>query len=211
MTATIEAATQGHVHLIDDDPSVRRGLSFALSEAGYSIHAYESAEAFLQAALPLSPAVVLLDMRLTGMSGVELQARLRELGHTTPIVFISGESLPAEIVAAMKQGATDFLVKPFSMEELLQTLATAMRRDVTAHQQTVRSMRVRERYAALTPREREVCALMIKGHGNKEIGELLGAAAATIKLHRGRVLLKMGVDSLAQLLRLVEGIPLDAP
>jgi FixJ family two-component response regulator len=196
----------GNIYVVEDDASVRSGMTEALAVAGYRVHAFESAEAFLKGMVPLSPAVLLLDMRLAGMSGVALQDRLRELGIMTPIVFISGESLPHEIVVALKQGAVDFLIKPFSMTALLDALQAALDKDGRMHQLLVRRRRIKERLATLTPREREVLGLMLKGYSNAELAAALEAAVPTTKIHRSRVMRKLQVQTYRELVELCSGL-----
>lgn len=191
---------KGHVYLIDDDPSISRSLAFALGQSNYSVQAFNDPEAFLRDSLPLSPAVILLDMCMPKMHGVELQKRLLQSGRETPIVFISGESQPQEIVMAMKQGAIEFLLKPFGMAALLRAVEDGLARDREYHAKLVRNLEISARYKRLTDKEREVCSLMIRGYGNKEISELKGSAPATVKLHRARVLDKMGFDSQPELI-----------
>jgi len=206
----MQVLSAGHIYLVDDDASIRSALAGTLERQGFSVTTYESAAEFLQHATPVSPAVVLLDMRMPGQSGVEVQADLTRHGWTTPIIFISGESLPAQIVQAMKQGASDFLLKPFSMQTLLVAVERAIERDRATHALLVRTLAVEKLYAALTPREREVFEAIIEGKTNKQIADSDGSAAATIKLHRSRVLSKMQVESAAELIALTSGIDMSA-
>lgn len=201
-------SVSGHIYLIDDDASIRRALTGTLERLGYSVSVYEAPEDFLKNAVPISPAVVLLDMRMPGKSGVEVQAELIANKWQTPIIFISGESLPAQIVRAMKQGAADFLLKPFSMESLLRAVDSGLAKDAELHAVLMRSHNIQQRYSRLTPREKEVCLEMISGRSNKEIAEISGSAAATIKLHRARVLGKMEAKSLSDLIAMFEGTDL---
>jgi FixJ family two-component response regulator len=147
-------------------------------------------------------------MRMPGKSGVEVQAELIANKWRTPIIFISGESLPAQIVRAMKQGAADFLLKPFSMESLLRAVDSGLAKDAEQHAILLRSLNIQQRYERLTPREKEVCSEIISGRSNKEIAETSGSAAATIKLHRARVLGKMQAKSLSDLIAMFEGTDL---
>jgi len=195
----------GHIYLIDDDASIRRALTGTLEPLGYSVSVFEAPDEFLRGAVPISPAVILLDMRMPGKSGVEVQAELLANKWRTPIIFISGESLPAQIVRAMKQGAADFLLKPFSMESLLRAIDSGLAKDTEQHAMLLRSLNIQQRYALLTPREKEVCREIISGRSNKEIAESSGSAAATIKLHRARVLNKMQAKSLSDLIAMFEG------
>ncbi|WP_300712626.1 response regulator [Limnohabitans sp.] len=121
---------RGHIYLIDDDPSICRSLSFTLSSSNYSVQTFDNPRAFLKDSLPISPAVILLDMRMPQMTGTELQIILRKNGRETPIIFISGESQPTEIIEAMKLGAIDFLLKPFSMESLMTAIENGLNKDL---------------------------------------------------------------------------------
>jgi FixJ family two-component response regulator len=206
----MQALTTGHIYLVDDDASIRHALAGTLERQGYSVTPYESAAAFLQHATPVSPAVLLLDMRMPGQSGVELQADLTRHGWTTPIIFISGESLPGQIVQAMKQGAGDFLLKPFSIQDLLAAVDQALEKDRATHEVLSKTRAIEKLYGTLTPREREVFDEIIVGKTNKQIATDDGSAAATIKLHRARVLSKMQVDSVAELIALTSDIPVSA-
>ena len=193
---------RGHIYLIDDDPSVCRSLAFTLSSSHYSVQTFDGPRAFLRDSLPISPAVILLDMRMPEMSGTELQNCLLQSGRETPIIFISGESQPTEIIVAMKQGAIDFLLKPFSMESLVTAIENGLSRDRMRQNNLIRDMDIRQRFNRLTEKEQEICRLMIKGYGNKEIAELNGSAPSTVKLHRSRVLDKMGVETLPEIIEL---------
>jgi len=206
----MQVHSAGHIYLVDDDASIRSALANTLERQGFSVTPYASAAEFLQHATPVSPAVVLLDMRMPGQSGVDLQADLASHGWTTPIIFISGESLPAQIVQAMKQGAIDFLLKPFSIQALLVAVEQALERDRATHQVLIKKLAVEKLYATLTPREREVFEAIIEGKTNKQIAESDGSAPATIKLHRSRVLSKMKVESAAALIALTNDIDISA-
>ena len=192
----MQALNIGHIYLVDDDASIRSALAGTLERQGFSVTAYASAHEFLKHATPVSPAVLLLDMRMPGQSGVELQTDLAHHGWTTPIIFVSGESLPAQIVQAMKQGAIDFLLKPFSMQDLLTAVDQALEKDRAINAVLIKAREVERLYATLTPRERAVFESMIAGKTNKQIASADGSAAATVKLHRARVLSKMHVLSL---------------
>ena len=193
---------RGHIYLIDDDPSICRSLAFTLSSSNYSVQTFDNPRAFLKDSLPISPAVILLDMRMPEITGTELQTILKKNGRETPIIFISGESLPAEIIEAMKQGAIDFLLKPFSMESLMTAIENGLNKDRARQNDLVQDMDIRQRFGRLTEKEQEVCRLMIKGYGNKEIAEINGSAPATVKLHRSRVLDKMGAETLPELIEM---------
>lgn len=206
----MQALKAGHIYLVDDDASIRSALAGTLERQCYSVTPYASATEFLQHATPVSPAVIVLDMRMPGQSGVDLQAVLSRHGWTTPIIFVSGESLPTQIVQAMKQGASDFLLKPFSMQDLLTAVDRALAQDRTTHSVLIKARAVEKLYLTLTPREREVFEAIIAGKTNKQVADADGSAAATIKLHRARVLSKMQVDSAADLIALTSEIDLSA-
>ena len=193
---------KGHIYLIDDDPSIRRSLAFSLSSLRYSIQSFENPKAFLKDSLSISPAVILLDNRMPETSGLSLQNELIHQGRVTPIIFISGESHPPEIIEALKKGAVDFLLKPFGLHALVQAIDLALEKDKTGLDQRMKIEKARQRFSSLTDKEREICGWMIKGFGNKEIANLNGSAASTVKLHRSRVLEKMGCTSRSELLDL---------
>lgn len=193
---------RGHIYLIDDDPSICRSLAFTLSSSHYSVQTFDGPRAFLKDSLPISPAVILLDMRMPEMSGTELQNKLLKSGRETPIVFISGESQPTEIIEAMKKGAIDFLLKPFSMQSLMTAIENGLNKDRSRQNDLIQDLDIRQRFSRLTEKEQEICRLMIKGYGNKEIAELNGSAPSTVKLHRSRVLDKMGCETLPELIEL---------
>jgi FixJ family two-component response regulator len=188
------------VFVVDDDAAVRKGLVRLLKSAGYQAQPYPSADEFLAGWLSdPAPGCVLLDLMLPGIDGLQLQQRLQAAPQEIPIIFISGHGdIPAS-VSAMKGGAVDFLTKPFKDDDLLRSVDEAIRRDT--RERAVRSERegVLARFATLTPREREVMALVVRGLPNKRIAHELGASEKTVKIHRGRVMEKMRVSSLAEL------------
>jgi FixJ family two-component response regulator len=202
----------GHVVVIDDDVSVRRSLCTMLERAGYRVSDYENADAFLQnPVLPL-PAVLLLDMRMPGTTGVMLQAKLKALvSYPVPIVFVSGDSRPDEIISAMKQGAVDFLLKPFTAQAMLDVITRAMQLAIQSQETSSKHAVIQARLQRLTPRELEICYWMVRGFSNQQISSFDGGAAATIKLHRSRVMEKMQVDSLPALIDMVSGLSLPQP
>lgn len=181
---------------------MRSSLTRMLSSCDFTVETHESPEAFLENSIPVSPATILLDMRMPSMSGVELQKKLNEMGRQTPIIFISGESMPHEIVVGMKQGAIDFLFKPFNLDDLLKSIHGAIEKDKELFQSMTQSLTVNQRYESLTPREKQVCALLVEGLMNKDIAVHLGTTDATIKVHKSRVMEKMQADSLQELVRL---------
>jgi two-component system, LuxR family, response regulator FixJ len=197
-----------HVYVIDDNNVVAMALSDTLHRLGYSTEVFNDPLVFLRESIPVSPAVILLDMRMPSMSGVELQKRLLELGRKTPIIFISGEWQSSEIVMGMKQGALDFLFKPFNLDELLTAIQKALSKDLQNSLATSRQLSMRERYNSLTPREKEVCALLVAGMLSKQVAAKLGITNATIKVHKSRVLEKMQATSLQQLALAIQQLDL---
>ena len=185
----------GHIYLIDDDESMRTSLSRMLKELGYIVEDYSSAVTFLENSLPLSPAVILLDMQMPDMSGLDLQEKLLQMGRKTPIVFVSGQSHPHQIVKGLKKGALDFLFKPFNLEELLKAVSDAVEFDKRQLKRVSKEVETKKDYATLTPREKEVCYWLVKGLLNKDIAVKLGTTDATIKVHKARVMDKMHVES----------------
>ena len=190
-----------HVYVIDDNTEVASSLSATLQHLGFSTEVYNDPVVFLQQSLPLSPAAILLDMRMPSMTGVTLQKRLLEIGRKTPIIFISGDSQPQEIIEGMKQGAVDFLIKPFNLEELLRALQAALDKDRANTQSLLVQLSLQERYNSLTAREKEVCALLVEGALSKAIALDLGISEATVKVHKSRIMEKMQASSLQQLAR----------
>ena len=203
--------TLGHVVLVDDDPSVRQSVHTLLKREGYRVSVYDSADAFLQNLEFHTPTVLLTDVRMPGMSGVDLQGRLKALGHDLPMVFVSGESRQEEIIAAMKHGAIDFLLKPFTAQAMLDALQRAMHMATERLAQANKANHVSELLKRLTPRELEVCHWMVRGYSNQQISAVDGAAAATIKLHRSRVMEKMQANTLPELIETLRDIELPAP
>jgi FixJ family two-component response regulator len=191
----------GHIYLIDDDESMRISLSRMLRELGYLVEDYASARVFIEKSLPVSPAVILLDMQMPDMTGLDLQEQLQKYGRKTPIVFVSGQSHPHQIVQGLKKGALDFLFKPFNLEELLKAVADAIDFDGKQLKRVSMDVETKREYESLTPREREVCTWLVKGLLNKDIAVKLGTTDATIKVHKARVMDKMHVDSVQNLVK----------
>ncbi len=195
------------VFVVDDDAAVRKGLVRLLKSAGYHAQPFASADEFLAGwQKNPAPGCVLLDLMLPGMDGLQLQRALQGSPHTIPIIFITGHGdIPAS-VRAMKAGAIDFLTKPFRDDDLLRAVDDAIRRDARHRAEQAERETVLARFAALTPREREVMTLVVRGLPNKRIGTELGASEKTVKIHRGRVMEKMQVSSLAELVRVAQKI-----
>jgi FixJ family two-component response regulator len=191
----------GHIYLIDDDESMRKSLTRMLRELGYLVEDYASAVDFFEKSVPVSPAVILLDMQMPDMTGLELQEKLVKLGRKTPIVFVSGQSHPHQIVQGLKKGAVDFLFKPFNLEELLKAVSDAIDFDSRQLKRVSLDVETKREYESLTPREREVCGWLVEGLLNKDIAVKLGTTDATIKVHKARVMSKMHVDSVQTLVK----------
>ena len=192
------------VFLVDDDPSVRKGLSRLLQSAGFRVEAFASAEAFLKRESPERGGCLVLDMRMPGVNGFELQEALAGVVGSLPIIFITGHGDIPMSVRAMKKGAVDFLSKPFDEQALLAAIAVALARDKAAREQRVKTQGIRSRAKTLTPREREVMRGVVAGLLNKQIADELGISEKTVKVHRGRVMMKMAVKSVAELVRMSE-------
>ncbi len=191
----------GHIYLIDDDESMRISLARMLRELGYLVEDYASAVDFFEKSFPVLPAVILLDMQMPDMTGLELQEKLVKLGRKTPIVFLSGQSHPHQIVQGLKKGAVDFLFKPFNLEELLKAVSDAIDFDSRQLKRVSMDVETKRDYESLTPREREVCGWLVEGLLNKDIAVKLGTTDATIKVHKARVMSKMHVDSVQTLVK----------
>lgn len=195
---------RGNVFLVDDDDALRRATSRLLDACGFHVHAFGSAEEFLQSFDAKLSGCLLLDLRMPGVSGLELQTLLQQRGASLPIVFMTGHGDVSASVRAMKRGAIDFLEKPVCDEELTAALDRAIARDVETRRDEHDHSELAHRHANLTVREREVFAEIIAGKLNKQVAFTLGIAERTVKLHRSRVLEKMGAKSLADLVRMAE-------
>jgi FixJ family two-component response regulator len=199
------------VYVIDDDESVRRGLTRLLRSAGLNAEAFGTAQAFLDRDLPDRTACLVLDVRLPGLSGLDLQEALARAERIVPIIFITGHGSVPMSVQAMKGGAVDFLQKPFDEDELLGAVDRALARCRQARSEHAERTAVQRRFDTLTPRERQVLTLVVAGLLNKQIAANLGAAEKTIKIHRGRVMRKMEATSVADLVRLSQRIGIEPP
>jgi FixJ family two-component response regulator len=194
------------IAIVDDDPSVQRGLQRLIRSAGWKAETFASAQEFLARSRPASPNCVLLDLQLPGLSGLDLQKRMAEVGLETPIVFLTGHGdIPAS-VQAMKAGAVQFLTKPVDEQELLRAIEEAVERDRHTRQQQVEMNELRGRYESLTAREQEVMQQVISGMLNKQIAAELNITEDTVKFHRGHIMRKMRADSLADLVRMAKNL-----
>jgi FixJ family two-component response regulator len=196
------------VFVVDDDTSLRESLKNLIRSVGLRVEAFASAQEFLRSKRPNVPSCLVLDVRLPGLSGLDLQKRMAEADVEIPIIFITGHGDIPMTVQAMKAGAVEFLTKPFRDQDLLDSIQQALERDRKAREQWAEIEGLRRRFDLLTPREGEVMALMVAGLLNKQIAAELGASETTVKIHRHRVMEKLGAGSLAELVRMAErGIP----
>ena len=192
------------VHVVDDDASWRKSVARLLGAVGYRVSQYESAEQFLETADVESPGCILLDLRMPGLSGLQLQQRLAEMRHALPVVFLSGHGDIASSVLAMKAGAQDFLTKPVATEVLLKAVEQAIARGRESCARQAQLDVQRSLVDSLTPTERKVFDQVVRGKLNKQIALDLGTAERTIKWHRHNLMLKLQVESLAELVSLAE-------
>jgi RNA polymerase sigma factor (sigma-70 family) len=192
------------VFLIDDDASVRKGVSRLLRSAGYKSESFESASDFLQREHHPGPACLIVDVRMPGINGMDLQETLIQRRREEQLVFITGHGDISMCAQAMKAGAADFLPKPFRDEELLQCVERALTQSAKQRRRSAEKHQIRQLLDLLTPREFEVMQLVIAGMLNKQIAGELGTAEKTVKVHRHRVMQKLSVTSVAELVRLVE-------
>ncbi len=197
------------IFVVDDDASVRKGLSRLLHSCGYRVEAIESAEAFLERDRPTGPGCLVLDLKMPRISGLDLQERMDELGYELPIIFLTGHGHIPDSVSAIKKGAVNFLTKPVDEEALLASIGEALAYHRKRLAEAAKTRAVRRQLETLSPREVEVMQCVISGALNKQIAAHLGIAEKTVKIHRGNVMHKLNVDSVAELVRLCElvGIP----
>ena len=202
---------QPTVFIVDDDPSVRDSLQFLLESVGLKVKTFASAQDFLDGADPEAPGCLLLDVRMPGMSGLDLQEQLGKAGIFLPIVFITGHGTVPMSVRAMKAGAVDFLQKPFEQQDLLNAVYQAIEQDRQARLKRDELREIHKRINFLTPREYEVFTLLVSGMLNKQVASRLGTTERTIKAHRSRIMEKMQAESLADLVRNAEKLGVGKP
>jgi FixJ family two-component response regulator len=197
------------VFIVDDDASVRDALERLIRSVGLRVELFGSAQEFLQRGRPGVPSCLVLDVRLPGKSGFDLQRELAEANIDIPIIFITGHGDIPMSVRAMKAGAVEFLAKPFRDQDLLDVIQLALERDRATRQREAEIATLRDRFESLTPREQEVLPWVVSGLLNKQIADAIGTSEATVKVHRSQLMRKMGAKSLADLVRMADkmGVP----
>jgi FixJ family two-component response regulator len=195
-------ASLGHIHLVDDDQEIRLHMGNLLRQLNYGVSTFSSADEFLRKAIKVSPSVLLLDMRMPLMSGLELHLLLRKQNWTNPVIYMSGESHTQEIIDAMKGGAIDFLCKPFTQSQLIEVITKGLALDAQHHASHTRLLKASALHKSLSRKEQQIFSLMLLGNGNKTIASEIGLMPDTVKKHRAQIFEKMQVSSLAELLAL---------
>ena len=202
-------SSTGFVHIVDDDLAVREALGDLLRSVNYQVALYTSAADFLEVELPDAPACLVVDVRLPGTSGLELQAYLASIHVGLPVILMTGFGDIPMTVRAMKLGAVDFLTKPIRNQDLLDAVAVAIRKDRDRREETALIAGLREKYGLLTARERQVMALVASGLMNKQVAQELAISEVTVKMHRGSVMRKLEAKSVAKLARMAEALSLE--
>ena len=197
---------QSTVYVIDDDPSVRGGLDSLLRSVGYDTRGFASPRDFLASPRSERPACIVLDVRMPDASGLDFQDELARMGYVIPIIFLTGHGDVPMSVRAMKAGAVEFLLKPFREQDLLDAIRQALEIDRARLRKQAAEVDLHERFSTLTPREREVMALVARGLLNKQIAAEIGLSEITVKVHRGQAMRKMRADSVADLIRMADNL-----
>ena len=208
---TSSSTSEQRIYIVDDDEALRDSLAWLLDSAGYLTQSYDSAEAFLEDYNDQLTGCALLDVRMPGMSGLELFDRLCDLHATLPVIFITGHGDVPMAVAALKRGAADFIEKPFNDEDMLALISQCLTVEKEGRDRRRQDAEVARRLDLLTQREREVLELIIAGKLNKQIADSLGISIKTVEVHRARVMEKMGANSLAELVQNVVGLEPQVP
>ena len=199
------------VFIIDDDPLYRESTERLVRSVGLRVQSFESAREFLSSRRPNVASCLVLDVRMPGLSGLDLQLELAKVGVQMPIIFVTGHGDIPMSVQAMKAGAVEFLAKPFRDQALLDAINQAIERDRVTRRQRAKSVELRRRYESLGPREREVFECLVSGMLNKQIADKLGTTERTIKFHRGQIMRKMEAKSVAELVRFAYGLGIAGP
>jgi len=199
------------VFIIDDDPLYRGSTERLVRSVGLKVQSFESAREFLSSRRPNVASCLVLDVRMPGLSGLDLQLELAKVGVQMPIIFVTGHGDIPMSVQAMKAGAVEFLAKPFRDQALLDAINQAIERDRVTRRQRAKSVELRRRYESLGPREREVFECLVSGMLNKQIADKLGTTERTIKFHRGQIMRKMEAKSVAELVRFAYGLGIAGP
>lgn len=200
MTHTKPSDQAKHVYIVDDDNGIRTALGRGLGRLGYDVHQFAAGELFLNGALVFRPAVLVVDMQMPGISGVQLQARLKDKGWNFPVIFISGESSVLQTITAMKQGALDFLVKPFDLDRLTALISAGIEQDRAQLQAQAQQALCQKRLKQLTPRELETFYYLAKGYSSSELMSALDISQPTAKQYRAAIMRKLEFSTLAELI-----------